>query len=53
MGERFAELIDEHVNCRKKAVPFLNAGTGGHAMALQERGGHELVWLCVMKVRKA
>jgi len=46
-GERFAELIDKHVKLPQKGRAFyLNAGTGGHAMALQERGGDELKWLC-------
>ena len=47
-GERFAELIDEHIKLPEKGrALYLNAGTGGHAIALQERGGHELRWLCV------
>jgi ubiquinone/menaquinone biosynthesis C-methylase UbiE len=47
-GERFAELIDEHVKLPEKGrALYLNCGTGGHALALQERGGHELKWLWV------
>src|SRR5204862_2721039 len=47
-GERFAELIDEHVKLpnRGKAV-YVAAGTAGHAMALQERAGKKLEMLCV------
>lgn len=45
-GERFAELIDQHVKLPKKGrALYLNAGTGGHAMALQERAGTELTFL--------
>lgn len=47
-GERFAELIDAHVKLPEKGrALYLNAGTGSHAMALQERSGPELSWLCV------
>lgn len=47
-GERFAELIDEHVKLptEGKAL-YLAAGTGGHAMALQERAGSKLDLLCL------
>lgn len=47
-GERFAELIDEHVKLptEGKAL-YIAAGTGGHAMALQERAGSKLDLLCV------
>lgn len=47
-GERFAELIDEHVKLpdEGKAL-YAAAGTGGHAMALQERAGKKLEMLCV------
>ena len=45
-GERFAELIDAHVKLPKKGhALYLNAGTGSHAMALQERAGDELKFL--------
>src|SRR5215211_453870 len=39
-GERFAELIDEHVKLpdEGKAL-YAAAGTGSHAMSLQERAG--------------
>ena len=47
-GERFAELIDEHVPLPKEGRGlYAAAGTGGHAMALQERGGDKLTLLCV------
>lgn len=47
-GERFAELIDEHVKLPKEGKAlYMEAGTGGHAMALQERAGEKLDLLCV------
>ncbi|HKV36886.1 MAG TPA: methyltransferase domain-containing protein [Pyrinomonadaceae bacterium] len=47
-GERFAELIDEHVPLPNEGRGlYAAAGTGGHAMALQERGGSKLSLLCV------
>jgi len=47
-GERFAELIDEHVELPKEGKAlYLGAGTGGHAMALHERAGDKLELLCV------
>jgi len=47
-GERFAELIDDHVVVPKegKAV-YIAAGTGGHALAIQERVGEKLSLICV------
>jgi ubiquinone/menaquinone biosynthesis C-methylase UbiE len=47
-GERFAELIDEHVKLpdEGKAL-YAAAGTGGHAMALQERAGKKLEMVCI------
>jgi ubiquinone/menaquinone biosynthesis C-methylase UbiE len=47
-GERFAELIDEHVKVptEGKAL-YAAAGTGNHAMALQERAGNKLELLCL------
>lgn len=42
-GERFAELIDEHVTLPKEGrALYLASGTGGHAIALQERSGDHL-----------
>lgn len=47
-GERFAELIDEHVKLPKEGEAlYVAAGTGGHAMALYERAGEKLELLCV------
>ena len=47
-GERFAELIDEHVELPKEGEAlYVAAGTGGHAMALHERAGEKLELLCV------
>lgn len=47
-GERFAELIDEHVELPKEgSALYINAGTGSHAMSLQERGGEKLKIIAV------
>jgi ubiquinone/menaquinone biosynthesis C-methylase UbiE len=47
-GERFAELIDEHVEIPKQGrALYVGAGTGGHAIALHERAGDKLELLCV------
>jgi ubiquinone/menaquinone biosynthesis C-methylase UbiE len=47
-GERFAELIDDHVTLPEKGrALYLAVGTGGHALALQERVGAELRFLCI------
>src|SRR5712692_8700254 len=47
-GERFAELVDEHVALPKEGrVLYLAAGTGAHALALQARAGDKLKLLCV------
>lgn len=47
-GERFAELIDEHLKLPKEGEAlYVAAGTGGHAMALRERAGKKLKLLCV------
>ena len=47
-GERFAELIDEHVTLPKEGKAlYAAAGTGSHAMALQERAGSKLELLCL------
>ena len=47
-GERFAELIDEHVKPPTEGrALYAAAGTGSHAMALQERAGPKLDLLCV------
>jgi ubiquinone/menaquinone biosynthesis C-methylase UbiE len=47
-GERFAELIDEHVKLPQKGEAlYVAAGTGGHALAMHERAGGQLELLCV------
>jgi len=47
-GERFAELVDEHVTLPKEGrALYVASGTGGHAIALQERTGNALKFLCV------
>src|SRR3979409_1394337 len=47
-GERFAELVDQHVEAPKEGrALYVAAGTGGHALALQERAGEELKLVCV------
>ena len=47
-GERFAELVDEHVELPKEGrALYLAAGTGAHALALQARAGNQLKLLCV------
>ena len=47
-GERFAELIDEHVKLPNEGEAlYVAAGTGGHAMSLRERAGDKLELLCV------
>lgn len=47
-GERFAELIDEHVVLPKDGdVLYVASGTGGHALALKERAGGNLTLIGV------
>ncbi len=47
-GERFAELIDNHIKLPKQGkVLYLASGTGSHAIALQERASAALKFLCV------
>ena len=47
-GERFAELVDQHVELPKEGRGlYLAAGTGAHALALQTRAGDNLKLLCV------
>ena len=47
LGERFAELVDRHVVLPKEGrALYVEAGTGGHALALQERAGRKLALIC-------
>ena len=47
-GERFAGLIDEHIKLPKDGgALYVASGTGGHAIALQERAGKALKFLGV------
>lgn len=47
-GERFAALIDEHVELPKKGrALYVAAGTGGHAIAMQERAGDDVSFICI------
>lgn len=46
-GERFAQLVDEHVKLPNKGrALYVGSGTGGHAIALQERAP-EVKFLCI------
>ncbi|PYS48757.1 MAG: hypothetical protein DMF68_12220 [Acidobacteria bacterium] len=47
-GERFAELVDEHVELPKRgSMLYVASGTGGHALAMQERAGNDVTLICV------
>ena len=47
-GERFATLVDAHIKLpREGRALYVSAGTGGHAMALQEQAGKKLAFVCV------
>jgi len=47
-GERFAELVDEHVKLPKEGrALYVAAGTGGHALALAGRAGRDIEMVCV------
>src|SRR5258705_3184776 len=47
-GERFAELMDQHLTIPPKGrAVYVSVGTGGHAMALHQRTGDKLELICV------
>jgi ubiquinone/menaquinone biosynthesis C-methylase UbiE len=47
-GERFAEQVDEHVELPKKGrMLYVASGTGGHALAMQERAGDKVTLVCI------
>jgi ubiquinone/menaquinone biosynthesis C-methylase UbiE len=47
-GERFAELVDQHLKLPKKGrAMYVASGTGGHALALQERAGSDVSLICL------
>lgn len=47
-GERFAALLDEHVQLPKEGIVlYVGAGTGGHALALKERAGKDVTLIGV------
>jgi ubiquinone/menaquinone biosynthesis C-methylase UbiE len=47
-GERFAELVDEHVKLPERGrALYVASGTGGHALALRARAGKEVTLVCV------
>ncbi|HKR59353.1 MAG TPA: class I SAM-dependent methyltransferase [Pyrinomonadaceae bacterium] len=47
-GERFAALIDENITLPDKGrVLYLGSGTGSHVLALAERAGDKLSFVCV------
>jgi ubiquinone/menaquinone biosynthesis C-methylase UbiE len=47
-GERFAELVDDHVQLPKEGrALYVASGTGAHAIALQERSARDLKFRCV------
>ncbi|HLL75000.1 MAG TPA: methyltransferase domain-containing protein [Pyrinomonadaceae bacterium] len=47
-GERFAELIDEHLKLPKEGrALYVAAGTGGHALKLTERAGADVTLIGV------
>src|ERR1700724_1728865 len=47
-GERFAALVDEHIELPQTGrALYVAAGTGSHALALQQRAGEKLRFLMV------
>ena len=52
-GERFAGLVDEHVELPKKGrALYVASGTGGHALALKGRAGGGVFFVCVDESRE-
>lgn len=53
-GERFAALVDKHVALPKRGrALYVGAGTGGHALAMQERAGDHLTFVCIDESEEA
>jgi ubiquinone/menaquinone biosynthesis C-methylase UbiE len=47
-GERFAELIDQHLTLPKEGKTlYVAVGTGSHALALRERVSNKVEFLCI------
>ena len=47
-GERFAELVDEHVKLPEEGrALYVASGTGAHALALAQRSPRDLTFVCV------
>jgi SAM-dependent methyltransferase len=47
-GERFAELVDEHVRLPERGrALYVASGTGGHALSLKERAGEGVTLVCI------
>jgi len=47
-GERFAELVDEHVKLPEEGrALYVASGTGAHALALATRAPRDLTFVCV------
>src|SRR2546423_6057879 len=47
-GERFAELVDEHVKLPSKGrALYVASGTGGHALALAGRASADVSIVCI------
>ncbi|MBV9960502.1 MAG: class I SAM-dependent methyltransferase [Acidobacteria bacterium] len=47
-GERFAELLDDNLKLPQKGrILYVEAGTGGHAMAVLERAEDDVRMVCV------
>lgn len=47
-GEKFAELIDEHLELPKRGnMLYVASGTCGHALAMQDRMGDDVTLVCV------